>query len=72
LRGGLVWTVCVELANPIAKDLILAASVREAPSQIAANTMSRLGSEHISVAPQLKETPDTRNISINFRFVSLK
>jgi hypothetical protein len=46
-----------QLANPIAKDLILAASVRDAPSQIAANAKSRLRSEHIdiAVAPQLKE-----------------
>jgi hypothetical protein len=48
--------------------------VRDAPSQIAANAKSRLRSEHIdiAVAPQLKETPDARNMSIYFRFVSLK
>ena len=74
--GRARWTVCVELANAAAKvtPSILAPSVRDAPSQIAAKAKSRLRSEHIdiAVAPQLKETPDARSISIYFRFVSLK
>jgi hypothetical protein len=46
----------------------LAASVRDAPSQIAANARGI----DIAVAPQLKEVPDARNISIYFGFISFK